>query len=156
MTYFCGPPHMHEQRQDDQIETAYSSSVPIHDIAFKTNRKRWTIEKLGERRSGRSMLMVRHDDDDDDDKKTGKCTIGFGLVWFYSTSTVVAFLMSNQFNEYKHFYVNQFSLTKVHTFNIKTSLGTEKDIDIRLTIGYRSYGNQTWPIKWNAVSSRQR
>ena len=21
---------------------------------------------------------------------------------------------------------------------------------------YRSYGNQTWPIKWNAVSSRQR
>ena len=24
------------------------------------------------------------------------------------------------------------------------------------TIGYRSYGNQTWPIKWNAVSSRQR
>ena len=24
------------------------------------------------------------------------------------------------------------------------------------SIGYRSYGNQTWPIKWNAVSSRQR
>ena len=33
---------------------------------------------------------------------------------------------------------------------------TEKDIETRLTIGYRSYGNQTWPIKWNAVSSRQR
>ena len=39
---------------------------------------------------------------------------------------------------------------------------TEKDIDTWLskewtaTIGYRSYGNQTWPIKWNAVSSRQR
>ena len=26
----------------------------------------------------------------------------------------------------------------------------------QLSIGYRSYGNQTWPIKWNAVSSRQR
>ena len=25
----------------------------------------------------------------------------------------------------------------------------------QLSIGYRSYGNQTWPIKWNAVSSRQ-
>ena len=25
----------------------------------------------------------------------------------------------------------------------------------QLLIGYRSYGNQTWPIKWNAVSSRQ-
>ena len=39
---------------------------------------------------------------------------------------------------------------------------TERDIDTQLTmawtamIGYRSYGNQTWPIKWNAVSSRQR
>ena len=39
---------------------------------------------------------------------------------------------------------------------------TEKDIDTRLTkawtamIGYRSYGNQTWPIKWKVVSSRQR
>ena len=25
----------------------------------------------------------------------------------------------------------------------------------RLSIGYRSYGSQTWPIKWNAVSSKQ-
>ena len=33
---------------------------------------------------------------------------------------------------------------------------TEKDIDTRLTIGFRSYGNQTWPLKWNAVSSRLR
>ena len=33
---------------------------------------------------------------------------------------------------------------------------TEKDIDTRLSIAYRSYGSQTWPIKWNAVSSRQR
>ena len=40
-------------------------------------------------------------------------------------------------------------------------LSTEKDIDTRLTkgqlsIGYRSYGNQTILIKWNAVSFRQR
>ena len=39
---------------------------------------------------------------------------------------------------------------------------TEKDISTRLTkawqlsIGSRSYGNQIWPIKWNAVSSRKR
>ena len=26
----------------------------------------------------------------------------------------------------------------------------------QLSIGFRSYGNQTWPIKWNAVSSRLR
>ena len=39
---------------------------------------------------------------------------------------------------------------------------TKKDIDTRLTKAwtandsYRSYGNKTWPIKWNADSSRQR
>ena len=39
---------------------------------------------------------------------------------------------------------------------------TEKDIDTRLTKAwtaidsYRSHGNQIWPIKWNAASSRQR
>ena len=39
---------------------------------------------------------------------------------------------------------------------------TENDIDTRLrmhgqlSIGFRSYGNQTWPIKWNTVSSRLR
>ena len=39
---------------------------------------------------------------------------------------------------------------------------TEKDIDTRLMKAwtaidsYRSYGNQTWPIKWNTFSSRQR
>ena len=40
---------------------------------------------------------------------------------------------------------------------------TEKDIDTRLTKAWTAidrlsiiYGSQTWPIKWNAVSSRQR
>ena len=39
---------------------------------------------------------------------------------------------------------------------------TEKDIDTRLTKAWtativnRSYGSQTWPIKWIAVSSKQR
>ena len=39
---------------------------------------------------------------------------------------------------------------------------TETNINTRLAkawtarIGYRSYGSQTWPIKWNAVSSMQR
>ena len=52
------------------------------------------------------------------------------------------------------------------TYRGSSVSSTEKDIDTRLTkawtaidrlsIGYRSYGSQTWPIKWNAVSSRQR
>ena len=35
------------------------------DVALKTYRKRWTIEKGGGRGSGRSVLMARHDDDDE-------------------------------------------------------------------------------------------
>ena len=33
-TYSCGPFHMDEQRQDDQQEPIYNSSVPIQDIAL--------------------------------------------------------------------------------------------------------------------------
>ena len=57
---------MDEQRQDDQLEPTYNSFVPIQDVALKTCRKQWTIEKSGEKGSGISVLMVRHDDDDDD------------------------------------------------------------------------------------------
>ena len=57
---------MDEQRQDNQLESIYNSSMPIQDVTFKTSRKQWTIETGGER-SGRSMLVARNDDDDDDD-----------------------------------------------------------------------------------------
>ena len=32
--YSCGLLHMDEQRQDDQLEATYSSSVPIWDVAL--------------------------------------------------------------------------------------------------------------------------
>ena len=57
---------MTEQRQDDQLEPTYSSSVPIRDVTLKTYRKQWTIGNDGERGSGISLLIVRHDDDDQD------------------------------------------------------------------------------------------
>ena len=55
---------MDEQRQEDQLEPIYNSSVPIQDVALKTYRELWTIERGGGRRSGKSTLAVRHDDDD--------------------------------------------------------------------------------------------
>ena len=58
------PLHMDEQRQDDQLEPIYNSSVPIQDIALKTSLERWTIERDGERWSGRYVLAVWHHDDD--------------------------------------------------------------------------------------------
>ena len=62
--YSRGPLHMDEQRQEDQLEPTYSSSVSIRDVFLKTCRKQSTIGWGGERGSGISVLMVRHDDDD--------------------------------------------------------------------------------------------
>ena len=61
-----GPPHMAEQKQDDQLEHTYRSYVRIRDVALKTCRKRWTIRRSDERGSGISVQVARHDDDDDD------------------------------------------------------------------------------------------
>ena len=60
MTYSCGPHHMDEQRQNNQLEPTYNSSVPIRDVALKTSREQWTIETGGERGSGRSVLAAHH------------------------------------------------------------------------------------------------
>ena len=65
MTYSCGPLHMDVQRQYDQLEPTYNNCVLIQDVALKTYRKRWTIEKGGARGSGKSALVARDDDDDD-------------------------------------------------------------------------------------------
>ena len=35
-----GPPHMTEQKQGDKLETTYSSSVRIQDVALRTCQKR--------------------------------------------------------------------------------------------------------------------
>ena len=56
---------MDEQRQDDQLEPTYNSSVPIQDVTLKAYRKRQRIKKGGGRGSGRSVLVAREDDDDD-------------------------------------------------------------------------------------------
>ena len=61
-----GLPHMAEQKQGNQLEPTYSSSVRIRDVALRTHQKRWTIGRSGERGSGISVLEARQDDDDDD------------------------------------------------------------------------------------------
>ena len=59
------PPHMAEQKQDDQLEPTFSSSVRIWDVALRTCQKWWTVGKSGEGGAGISVLAARHDDDDD-------------------------------------------------------------------------------------------
>ena len=56
--YSCGPLYMDEQRQDIQFEPSYSSSVSIRDVALRICRKKWTIGRCGERRSGISVLIA--------------------------------------------------------------------------------------------------
>ena len=63
--YSYGPPHIAEQKQDDQQEHTFSNYVRIRDVVQKTCQRRWTIGKSGERGSGISVLAARHDDDDD-------------------------------------------------------------------------------------------
>ena len=75
--YSCGPFHMDEQKQDDQLEPTYSSSVPIQDIALKICREQLTIETGSERKSEISALMIWHDDDDDDEIATPAYTYEF-------------------------------------------------------------------------------
>ena len=62
-----GPPRLAVQKQDDQHEHTFSNYVRIRDVVQKTCLRRWTIGKSGERGSGISVLLARHDDDDDDD-----------------------------------------------------------------------------------------
>ena len=72
-----GPPHMAEQKQDDQLKPTYSSSVMIWDVALRTYQKQWTIGRSDERGSGMSALAAGDDDDDDDEFQVQ-------LVWIQS------------------------------------------------------------------------
>ena len=60
------PPYMAEQKQGDQLEPTYSSSVRIEDVALRTCQKRWPRGRSGESWSGISMLDAWQDDDDDE------------------------------------------------------------------------------------------
>ena len=62
--YSCRPLHMDEQMQDDQLEPTYSRSVLIQEVALKICWEQWTIGRVGERGSGISVLMARHDDNE--------------------------------------------------------------------------------------------
>ena len=60
------PPHMANQKKDDQLEHTYSSYVMIRYVTLKTYQRRRMIGRRVERGSGISVLAARHDDDDDD------------------------------------------------------------------------------------------
>ena len=90
--YSYGPPHMAEQKQDDQREHTYNSSVRIRDVALKTCQKRWTIGRSGERGSGISVLATRHDDDDDVNQSRRKKTLNSNKTWRKMGSTLLFWL----------------------------------------------------------------
>ena len=77
---------MAEQKQDDQLEPTYSSSVLIRHVTLKTCWKQWTIGKGGTRGSGISVLMARHEDDDDYVTKAVQDVEGTSCGWWYCGS----------------------------------------------------------------------
>ena len=57
---------LHERAKAGRSARNYNnSSVLIQDVTLKTYRERWTMEKVGGRGSGRSVLAARYDDDED-------------------------------------------------------------------------------------------
>ena len=81
--------HMDEQRQDDQLEPTYNSSVAIQDVALKTYRKRWTTENGDGSESVRAAMVTWHDDDNNG------VNVMFVIVWI----SVM----------YRHLYIDIFS-----------------------------------------------
>ena len=79
--YSCGPLHLDEQRRDDQLKPIYNNS--IQDVALKTFWERSTIESVGLRGSGRSVLAAWHDDDDDDDEFSHIFTSACSSIYVY-------------------------------------------------------------------------
>ena len=105
--YSCGPLHMDEQRQDDQLEPTYSSSVLIRGAALRTCQKQWTIERGGKRGSGISMLIAWHDDNDDDvgtGQKKSQC-IAIHFVTFSHKMQGFSFTFFNA-NNMKNWFEN--------------------------------------------------
>ena len=91
------------------------------------------------------------------------------IVWNELPQALVS--MSMHTKQYMYFHqtgdiseLNGSFLKLVDKFTyLRSSVSSsETNIDTRLTkawtatIGYRSYGSQTWPIEWNAVSFKQR
>ena len=142
--YSYGPPHMAEQKQDDQLEHTYSSYVKLRDVALRTCQRRWTIGKSGKRGSGISVLAAQHDDDDDIryDHFIHRLlrSLFFNLSPFLCT---YLFMMDYLFKTF----------SKLLSIKFLLSLAPVKHG--QLSIGYQSNGSQTWLIKWNAVSSKQ-
>ena len=82
--YSHGLPHMAGQKQDYQLENTFSSYVRIRDVALKTWQRRWTIGRSSERRSGISVLAMRHDNDDDNTQsKTTESPDIFNIIVIY-------------------------------------------------------------------------
>ena len=86
--YSYGPPHMAEQKQDDQHEHTFNNYVRIRDVVEKTCQMRWTIGKSGERGSGISVLPARHDDDDVISIIGGSSISSFLVTWSLPKSSL--------------------------------------------------------------------
>ena len=95
--YSYGPPQMAGKKQDDQHEHTFSSYVRIRDVALKTCQRRWIIGRSGERGSGISVLVARHDDDDDYSQEVMESRLLrlYFTVWLFLESFLHSYIISS-------------------------------------------------------------
>ena len=91
---------MDKQRQDNQHEPIFNSSVPIQDIALKTYQEQWMIES--------SVLAARHDDDEENILDITHMRVWF--VWLLSklSTPYGAFNVKIFLFIYKHLFADGF------------------------------------------------
>ena len=120
------PPHMAEQKLDNQLEHTYSSYVRIQDVGLKTCQRRWMTGRSGERGSGISVLAARYDD---------------GFLNMIPTNDA---LTSNLFN----MYIPNLALNYRGWYGIKPNQMT-KNIHVAIVINYMLNNaslNQNCPV----------
>ena len=103
--YSYGAPHMAVQKQDDQLELTYSNYVRTQDVTLKTCWRRWMIGRSGERGSGISVLVARHDDDD-----YSLFPLFSIAIRVFKRTLYVYSKMRGAFNKFPDFFVQAFKI----------------------------------------------
>ena len=105
-------PHMVKLKQGNQLEPTYSSTGMIRGVALRTCQKWWTIGRSGERGSGISVMVARHDDDDD--KRTQETHFRFFFCFFLQNDEHKTAELRKGIHLFKIFQCKYFIVLHVH------------------------------------------
>ena len=141
----------------DQQEPTYKSAVRTIDVVWMigANDVKESQGNLSQQRDlMMTMVNLLH--------SLERSAAGIGL---HVNAHKTEYMCFNQRGDISTLNGSSLKLVDKFTYLRSSVSSTDTDIDTRLakawtafdrlSIGYRSYGSQTWPIKWSAVSSKQ-